>query len=63
MTEKERNELIIDLLAEKVIAQRDKIDLQEWQIEGLREKLEAAEYKINEQAKENAKLERTPIKK
>lgn len=58
MTEKERNELIIDLLAEKVIAQRDKIDLQEWQIKGLREQVEAAEFKLNE----NAKAERKPIK-
>ena len=55
MTEKERNELIIDLLAEKVIAQRDKITLQEWQMAGLREKLEAAEFKLNENAKEAEK--------
>lgn len=51
MTEKERYETIIDVLTEKVKAQGDKIACQEWQITGLREKLEAAEYKINEMEK------------
>ena len=51
MTEKERYETIIDVLTEKVKAQGEKIDLQEWQITGLRENLEAAEYKINEMEK------------
>ena len=63
MTEKERYETIIAVLAEKVRTQGDTIALQEWQITGLKEKLAEAEYKLNEQAKENAKLERTPCKK
>ena len=55
MTEKERYELIIDVLTEKVKAQGEKIDLQEWQIKGLRERVEAAEFKLNENAKEGRK--------
>lgn len=51
MTEKERYELIIDVLTEKVKAQGEKIALQEWQIAGLREQLDAAEFKLNENAK------------
>ena len=51
MTEKERYETIIDVLTEKVKAQGEKINLQEWQIAGLREKLAEAEYKINEMSK------------
>ena len=51
MTEKERYEIIIDVLATKVKEQGEQIALQEWQITGLREKLEAAEYKINEMEK------------
>lgn len=58
MTEKERYELIIDVLTEKVKAQGETIALQEWQITGLRERLEAAEFKLNE----NAKEERKPTK-
>lgn len=53
MTEKERYETIIDVLTEKVKAQGEQIALQEWQITGLREKLEAAEYTINEMQKGN----------
>lgn len=63
MTEKERYELIIDVLTEKVKTQGETIALQEWNLTALRERLEAAEFKLNEQAKESAKLERTPIKK
>lgn len=55
MTEKERYELIIDVLTEKVKAQGEKIDLQEWQIAGLREKLAETEFKLNENAKEERK--------
>lgn len=58
MTEKERYETIIETLAEKVRAQGEKITLQEWQITGLREKLAEAEFKLNE----NAKEERKPTK-
>jgi hypothetical protein len=58
MTEKERYELIIEVLTEKVKAQGEKITLQEWQIAGLKEKLAEAEFKLNE----NAKEERKPTK-
>ena len=58
MTEKERYELIIDVLTEKVKAQGEKITLQEWQITGLKEKLAEAEFKLNE----NTKEERKPTK-
>lgn len=55
MTEKERYELIIHLLAEKVKEQGEKIALQEWQITGLREKLAEAEFKNNELSKKETK--------
>ena len=55
MTEKERYELIINLLAEKVKEQGEKISLQEWQIAGLREKLAEAEFKNNELSKKETK--------
>ena len=55
MTEKERYELIIHLLAEKVKEQGEKIALQEWQIAGLREKLAEAEFKNNELSKKETK--------
>lgn len=51
MTEKERYELIIDVLTEKVKAQGEKIALQDWQIAGLKEKLADAEFKLNENNK------------
>lgn len=43
MTEKERYETIIDVLAEKIKEQGAKIALQEWQITNLKTKLEEAE--------------------
>lgn len=55
MTEKERYETIIDVLTEKVKAQGEKIELQDWQISSLREQLEAAEFKINEMSKKETK--------
>ena len=48
MTEKERYDIVIDALAEKLKEKSSKIAIQEWQITDLRRQLAEAEHKIKE---------------
>lgn len=63
MTEKERYEIIIDVLAEKVKEKSERNALLSYRTTDLERKLAEAEFKLNEQANENAIAERTPCKK
>ena len=55
MTEKERYEIVIDALAEKLKEKSEKIALQSWRITTLEQKLAEAEYLINEMQKGETK--------
>lgn len=57
MTEKERYETIIDVLAEKVKEKSEKIALQQWRITHLEGLLAEAEHKIKELEKGTKKAQ------
>ena len=55
MTEKERYEIVIDALAEKLKEKSEKIAIQQWRITNLERLLAEAEYKMNEMQKGETK--------
>ena len=56
MTEKERYDTILAVLAEKVAEQERKIGLLQWENGDLKKKLAEAEYRLNPTAANKAKL-------
>lgn len=57
MTEKERYELLLDVLTEKIKTQATEIIVQKWQIEELQKKLAEAEYHLNPSPEKAKNLE------
>lgn len=57
MTEKEKYDILLGELAEKLKEKNDTISLQNWEIESLKKKLKEAEYHLDPTPEKAKKLE------